>query len=186
MGRITRATLRSWWLAALLSAGCTSYQKTSLTEIESRPDKFVNKQVRAHYAASGDSIVVTGRTARARGAQAMIGLPDSSVALRVGVIRYPILSGKTGRTFSGATLYDTPESAQPVCLDLTGSRKVEVEEFSPARTLLLLAGITLIGIVIYQAVQEADDEMFQDLFGGIYGEPNGRVAPPARSTGGPQ
>jgi hypothetical protein len=169
MGRIPRATLRSWWLAALLSAGCTSYQKTSLTEIESHPDKFVNKNVRVHYAASGDSIVVTSRTARARGAQAMIGLPDSSVALRVGAIRYPVLYGKS---LKGST--------RAVVVDVTNSRNVEVHGINWPLTLMDVGVLAL----LVTAVLTADVD-YGPVFTGAALPPMTHAPSPPHQSPGP-
>lgn len=126
MGPISRAAFRSWWLAALLSAGCTSYQKTSLTEIESHPDKLVDKKVRVHYAASGDSMVVTGRTARARAGREKIDAPDSLVVLRIAAVRYPLLTGES--------IYGSEKTLVPV--DVSTSRKIEVHGINWRRTMI--------------------------------------------------
>ena len=171
MGRIPRATLRSWWLAALLSAGCTSYQKTSLTEIESHPDKFVNKKVRVHYAASGDSIVVTGRTALARGAEAKIGLPDSLVALRVGAIRYPILFGKSLHGSTGAMV-----------VDVTNSRKVEVHGINWRRTLIGVGVLALFVTAIFAGGISTD---YGPIFNPVIPTPMAITPSPLHQSPGP-
>jgi hypothetical protein len=135
MSPILRA-IRSWWLVALLSAGCTSYQKTSLTEIQSHPDKIVNKKVQVHYAASGDSMVVTGRTARARTGREKVDVPDSLVVLRVEAVRYPIL---TGESISGW------RKPIPMVADVSNSRKLEVHAINWRLTMIGL-GVTALFI----------------------------------------
>src|SRR5262249_32347777 len=131
MGCIARATLRSAWLVLVFLAACTSYQATSLHQIESHPDKFIDKKVRVHYDAACDSISVTGRSARGRQAS-HFAVPDSVVGLQVTAVRFPLLEGWT---FADPKLYDT-DPEHPLKVDLTGTREVEVYRFDPVRTVL--------------------------------------------------
>jgi hypothetical protein len=80
---------RGLWLSVVLCAGCTSYQKTSLEEIETHPEKFVKKDVRVHYDGAVDTTVVAGRTLRERRGESHIVVPDSVVSLCVASINYP-------------------------------------------------------------------------------------------------
>ena len=78
MKRIIRA---AWSVIALLSAGCTSYQDVSLHQIESHPDKFIDKKVRVHFEVA-----------------------DSVVGMEITADRFPLLEGWT---FADPKLYDT-------------------------------------------------------------------------------
>jgi len=161
MSPILRA-IRSWWLVALLSAGCTSYQETSLHQIESHPDKFIDKKVRVHYDAAGDSINLAGRTALERQVS-RFPVPDSVVGLQIEAVRFPVLEGWT---FADPRLYDTnPED--PLQVDLTGARKVEVYGTDPVRTFLAIAGVALVAAAIYAAVRAGSESAWDDWLHGI-------------------
>jgi len=173
MGRIPRATLRSWWLAALLSAGCTSYHKTSLTEIQSHPDNFVNKKVRVHYAASGDSVVVIGRTVRARAGQKEIAPPDSSVALYVAAIHYPLLSGKS-----------LVDSTTAVVVDVTHSSKVEVRSINWRSTIIVTSVLAVFMIVM--GLSMGDPVSGSSIFSStVTATPMSIAPPPSHQSPGP-
>ncbi len=176
MSPILRA-IRSWWLVALLSAGCTSYQKTSLTDIQSHPEQLVHKDVRVHYDSS-DSTRVTGRSARERYGTEKEFVPDSVVALRVVSIKYPVL---TGRTFS-----DSKTPAVPLQLNVEESRKVEVRGFSSKRLLVGAGAVALLFAATYGAAQSFElGQMFSFPTDFPYGDnPPPVQNPPSRRRGG--
>lgn len=181
MGPISRATLRLWWLIALLSAGCTSYQKTSLTEIESHPDKFIDKRVRVYYAAAEDSIDVTGLTGR-EGQGWGLEVPGSVVPVQITAVRFPYLEGWT---YSDPQLYDThPE--HPLQVDLTHTRRIEVFKTDPFRTLLAVGGVAVVVMAIYAAMKAGTEAAVDDWLRGIAGQRSLSPSPPAQEEVAPK
>lgn len=151
MSPILRA-IQSWWLIALLSAGCTSYQKTSLAEIQSHPDKLVDKDVRVHYDAA-DSVTVTRRSSRDRFGTEKQFTPDSVVAMRVTSVRYPVIAGQTVRE---AKIFGSANPIVPLRLNVEDSRKVEVRGFSVKKMLLGVCAAGLLFAAVYGATSSID------------------------------
>ena len=158
-----RITTGAWCLTALLCAGCTSYHETSLHQIEAHPDELIDKKVRVHYATPG------------------ITAPDSLVALRVAEVHYPVLRGET---YFDPKLYSSPAPTRPLEATLTGSYRVEVKTFDPAKTALLLAGAVVIGFGIYAALQAMGEAMGDEFFHWLSGNGHSQRAvstgPPGR------
>jgi hypothetical protein len=170
-------------LTAMCGA-CTSYQKTSLSDIETHPEKFIDEKIRVHFDGTLDSTEMNNELGRSQrpglgSPAARHAPPDSVVSLRIAAIDYPILSGST---LAEPHMYGKPGPTFPLSVDVQNSRKVEVHGFSPGRTLLLLAGIAVVGSAVYAAVQNAEDEAW-DVFAGIFGgryEPASPSSPPRR------
>jgi len=164
-------------LAVALLAGCTSYQETSLQQIEAHPAAIMDQNVRVYYGGTVDTTAIASRTARERTGNHVIVRADSVVALRVTAIKYPLLWGGTSYE---AKLYATQSPVTPLQVDLTGSSKVEVQQFSPTKTLIVMVGITLFAVVIYEGMKELGEEMGNEFghafFGGLF-QP--RDAPPS-------
>ena len=174
MKRIIRA---AWAVIALLSAGCTSYQNVSLHQIESHPDKFIDKKVRVHYDSS-DSTTFTGRSARERYGTQKEFVPDSVVALRVASIKYPVLTGRP--------LSDSKTATVSLQLNVEESRKVEVRGFSPKRLLVAAGAVALLFAAMYGAAQSFElGQMFSFPSDFPYGDnPPPVQNPPPRRPGG--
>jgi len=154
MSPILRA-IRSWWLVALLSAGCTSYQNVSLHQIESHPDKFIDKKVRVHFAVA-----------------------DSVVGLEITAVRFPLLEGWT---FADPKLYDT-DPEHPLTVDLTGTREVEVFQTDPVRTVLAIGAVALLVGAIYMAYRAAVEESVDDWLRGLSGQRSQSSSPRAEGS----
>jgi len=154
MSPILRA-IRSWWLVALLSAGCTSYQNVSLHQIESHPDKFIDKKVRVHFAVA-----------------------DSVVGLEITAVRFPLLEGWT---FADPKLYDT-DPEHPLTVDLTGTREVEVFQTDPVRTVLAIGAVALMVGAIYMAYRAAVEESVDDWLRGLSGQRSQSSSPRAEGS----
>ena len=155
MSPILRA-IRSWWLVALLSAGCTSYQSVSLHQIESHPDKFIDKKVRVHFAVA-----------------------DSVVGLEITAVRFPLLEGWT---FADPKLYDT-DPEHPLTVDLTGTREVEVFKTDPVRTVLAIGAVALMVGAIYVAYRAAVEESVDDWLHELSGQRSLSSSPRAEGSG---
>ena len=164
-------------LVALLSAGCTSYQKTSLTDIQSHPEQLVHKDVRVHYDSS-DSTTFTGRSARERYGTQKEFVPDSVVALRVASIKYPVLTGRP--------LSDSKTATVSLQLNVEESRKVEVRGFSSKRLLVAVGAAALLFAAMYGAAQSFElGQMFSFPSDFPYGDnPPPVQNPPPRRPGG--
>ena len=142
-------------LVALLSAGCTSYYETSLQEIESHPDKFIDKKVRVHFAVA-----------------------DSVVGLEITAVRFPLLEGWT---FADPKLYDT-DPEHPLTVDLTGTREVEVFQTDPVRTVLAIGAVALLVGAIYMAYRAAVEESVDDWLRGLSGQRSQSSSPRAEGS----
>jgi len=175
MKRIIRAL---WSVIALLSAGCTSYQDVSLHQIESHPDKFIDKKVRVHFDVAGDSIDVVRRTLSEQHVTRRIAVADSVVGLEITAVRFPLLEGWT---FADPKLYDT-DPEHPLTVDLTGTREVEVFQTDPVRTVLAIGAVALMVGAIYMAYRAAVEESVDDWLRGLSGQRSQSSSPRAEGS----
>ena len=176
MKRIIRA---AWSVIALLSAGCTSYQNVSLHQIESHPDKFIDKKVRVHFHVAGDSIDVVRRTLSEQHVTRRIAVADSVVGLEITAVRFPLLEGWT---FADPKLYDT-DPEHPLTVDLTGTREVEVFQTDPVRTVLAIGAVALMVGAIYVAYRAAVEESVDDWLHELSGQRSLSSSPRAEGSG---
>jgi hypothetical protein len=176
MKRIIRA---AWSVIALLSAGCTSYQVVSLHQIESHPDKFIDKKVRVHFHVAGDSIDVVRRTLSEQHVTRRIAVADSVVGLEITAVRFPLLEGWT---FADPKLYDT-DPEHPLTVDLTGTREVEVFQTDPVRTVLAIGAVALMVGAIYVAYRAAVEESVDDWLHELSGQRSLSSSPRAEGSG---
>jgi hypothetical protein len=176
MKRIIRA---AWSVIALLSAGCTSYQDVSLHQIESHPDKFIDKKVRVHFHVAGDSIDVVRRTLSEQHVTRRIAVADSVVGLEITAVRFPLLEGWT---FADPKLYDT-DPEHPLTVDLTGTREVEVFQTDPVRTVLAIGAVALMVGAIYVAYRAAVEESVDDWLHELSGQRSLSSSPRAEGSG---
>jgi len=176
MKRIIRAL---WSVIALLSAGCTSYQNVSLHQIESHPDKFIDKKVRVHFDVAGDSIDVVRRTLSEQHVTRRIAVADSVVGLEITAVRFPLLEGWT---FADPKLYDT-DPEHPLTVDLTGTREVEVFQTDPVRTVLAIGAVALMVGAIYVAYRAAVEESVDDWLHELSGQRSLSSSPRAEGSG---
>jgi len=176
MKRIIRAL---WSVIALLSAGCTSYQDVSLHQIESHPDKFIDKKVRVHFHVAGDSIDVVRRTLSEQHVTRRIAVADSVVGLEITAVRFPLLEGWT---FADPKLYDT-DPEHPLTVDLTGTREVEVFQTDPVRTVLAIGAVALMVGAIYVAYRAAVEESVDDWLHELSGQRSLSSSPRAEGSG---
>ena len=175
MKRIIRAL---WSVIALLSAGCTSYQNVSLHQIESHPDKFIDKKVRVHFDVAGDSIDVVRRTLSEQHVTRRIAVADSVVGLEITAVRFPLLEGWT---FADPKLYDT-DPEHPLTVDLTGTREVEVFQTDPVRTVLAIGAVALMVGAIYVAYRAAVEESVDDWLHELSGQRSLSSSPRAEGS----
>ena len=175
MKRIIRAL---WSVIALLSAGCTSYQDVSLHQIESHPDKFIDKKVRVHFDVAGDSIDVVRRTLSEQHVTRRIAVADSVVGLEITAVRFPLLEGWT---FADPKLYDT-DPEHPLTVDLTGTREVEVFQTDPVRTVLAIGAVALMVGAIYVAYRAAVEESVDDWLHELSGQRSLSSSPRAEGS----